>query len=246
MRRKGKQPRNISVISFIPAIAEEVGKGDRKPAAKPKCKHCGKIGHSDDNCWSLEKNAKKRPATYRVANTIAKKQKVAATTSSASTAALFTEEQLSVMMKKVMSSMKEKYGNRKKPKRQVRFEDSNSSSDSDDKPNSDNVSPYSLNYTYFFDYHRNVEAPLHKRQKVEHYSAEIIVEIVDSKNNLVPIRALLDTGTSETILLKRFLSPNSPKGYKGAPVTWKTLGGNFTTHRRAKIQFAKLFRGLFT
>jgi hypothetical protein len=34
--------------------------------------------------------------------------------------------------------MKEKYGNRKKPKRQVRFEDSSSSSDSDDKPNSDN------------------------------------------------------------------------------------------------------------
>jgi hypothetical protein len=113
-----------------------------------------------------------------------------------------------------------------------------SSSDSDDKPNSDNVSPYSLNYAYLFDYHRNVEAPLHKRQKVEQYSAEIIVEIVDSKNNLVPIRALLDTGTLETILLKHFLSPNSPKGYKGASVTWKTLGGNFTTHRRAKIQFA--------
>jgi hypothetical protein len=113
--------------------AEEVGKGDRKPAAKPKCKHCGKIGHSDDNCWSLEKNAKKRPANYRVANTVAKKQKVAAATSSASTAALFTEEQLSVMMKKVMSSMKEKYGNRKKPKCQVQFEESSSSSDSDNK-----------------------------------------------------------------------------------------------------------------
>jgi hypothetical protein len=218
--------------------AEEVGKGDRKPAAKPKCKHCGKIGHSDDNCWSLDKNAKKRPTNYRTANAITKKPKVAATTGSPSTAALFTEEQMSVMMKKVMSSMKEKYGNKKKPKRQVRFEEDSSSSDSDDKNNSGNVSPYSLNYTYLFDYHRNIEAPLHKRRKVEHYSAEIIVEIVDSKNNLVPIRALLDTGTSETILLKRFLSPNSPKGYKGAPVTWKTLGGNFTTHRRAKIQFA--------
>jgi hypothetical protein len=39
--------------------ADKNGKGDRKPAAKPKCKHCGKIGHSEDNCWSLEKNAKK-------------------------------------------------------------------------------------------------------------------------------------------------------------------------------------------
>jgi hypothetical protein len=83
--------------------AKEVGKGDRKPAAKPKCKHCGKIGHSDDNCWSLEKNAKKRLANYRTANAIAKKPKVAVTTGSPSTAALFTEEQLSVMMKKVMA-----------------------------------------------------------------------------------------------------------------------------------------------
>jgi hypothetical protein len=156
-----------------------------------------------------------------------------------STAALFTEEQVSVMMKKVMASMKERYGKKKKPKRQVQFEDEHSSSDSDsdDKNVSGNDSSYLL-YTYLFDYNRTMEAPPHKRRKVEHYSAEIIVEIVDSKNNVVPIRALLDTGTSETILLKRFLAPNSPKGYKGAPVTWKTLGGNFVTHGRAKIQFA--------
>jgi hypothetical protein len=96
--------------------AEEVGKGDQKPAAKPKCMHCGKIGHSDDNCWSLEKNAKKRPANYHTANAIAKKPKVAAATSSANTAALCTEEQLLVMMKKVISSMKENNGNKKKAK----------------------------------------------------------------------------------------------------------------------------------
>jgi hypothetical protein len=140
------------------------------------------------------------------------------------------------MMKKVMASVKEKYGDKKKPKRQVQFEDDDSSSNSDSGNNNNgNVSSYSLNYTYLFDYRRNMEAPLHKRQKVEHYSAKIIVEIVDSNNNLVPIRALLDTGTSETILLKQFLSLNCPRGYKGAPVTWKTLGGNFVTQRRAKI-----------
>jgi hypothetical protein len=73
------------------------------------------------------------------------------------------------MMKRVMASMKSKYGQEKKPKRQVRFEEETSSSDSDsDKNNSSNVSPYSLNYTYLFDYHRTVEAPLHKRRKIEH------------------------------------------------------------------------------
>jgi hypothetical protein len=79
---------------------------------------------------------------------------------------------------------------------------------------------------------------MHKRENAAHFSGEIIVEIVDSQNKVVPIRALLDTGTSETILLNQFLSPNSPRGYKGAPVSWKTLGGTFVTHRRAKIQFA--------
>jgi hypothetical protein len=58
--------------------ANEAEKGDKKPAAKPKCKHCGKIGHSEDNCWSLEKNAKKRPANYCTANAIIKKPKTAA------------------------------------------------------------------------------------------------------------------------------------------------------------------------
>jgi hypothetical protein len=28
------------------------------------------------------------------------------------------------------------------------------------------------------------------------------------------------------------------RGYKGAPVKWKTLGGNFITHHQARIQFA--------
>jgi hypothetical protein len=105
--------------------ADEAEKGDQKPAAKPKCKHCGKIGHSDDNCWSLDKNAKKRPANYRTANAIRKKPKVAAAASSTNTAALFTEEQVSVMMKRVMASMKDKYGHKKKPKRQVRVEEEN-------------------------------------------------------------------------------------------------------------------------
>jgi hypothetical protein len=46
---------------------------------------------------------------------------------------LFTEEQVSVMMDKVMASMKEKYGGKKKPKRQVQFsrEPSDSGRDSD-------------------------------------------------------------------------------------------------------------------
>jgi hypothetical protein len=221
---------------------DKAEKEDRKPSAKPKCPICGKIGHREDNCWSSGKNAKKREAASQSANPILKKSKYATTTSSATTAALFTEEQVSVMMKNVMSSLKEKYGGDKKPKRQVHFSDidsdSDSNSSSDKKSNNKKDIPYSLAYTYLFDRTRIMEAPMHQRQDVARYSAEIIVEIVDSTNNIVPIRALLDTGTSETIILKSYLSSNTIRGYKGTPVKWKTLGGNFETHRQAQIQFA--------
>jgi hypothetical protein len=49
-----------------------------------------------------------------------------------------------------------------------------------------------------------MEVPAHQRKNQARYSAEIIVEIVDSQNKVVPIRALLDTGTSEMILLNPF------------------------------------------
>jgi hypothetical protein len=56
-------------------------KGDRKPSAKPKCNICGKFGHRDDNCWTLD--AKKREAASQSANPILKKLKYATTTTSA-------------------------------------------------------------------------------------------------------------------------------------------------------------------
>jgi hypothetical protein len=117
--------------------AEKKGKSDRKPSAKPTCKHCGKIGHRDENCWTLDKNAKKRPASFQTTNSILKKSKYAKKKSGSSTEAHFTEEQVSVMMGQVMASMKEKYGGNKKTKHQVHLSDSDSNSDSDrnDKKN---------------------------------------------------------------------------------------------------------------
>jgi hypothetical protein len=83
----------------------------------------------------LEKNSKKRPANFQTTNSILKKSKYAKKPESSGTKALFTEEQVSVMMGKVMASIKEKYGGKKKPKRQVQFSDSDSDSDSIDKKN---------------------------------------------------------------------------------------------------------------
>jgi len=55
---------------------------------------------------------------------------------------------------------------------------------------------------------------------------------------IVPIRALLDTGTSATIILRKYVEPGCADGYKGKPVAWSTLGGKFETRWRALIDFA--------
>ena len=42
-----------------------------------------------------------------------------------------------------------------------------------------------------------------KKAKVGHYTAEIVIEIVDRNVKIVPIRGLLDTGTTGEILLRK-------------------------------------------
>jgi hypothetical protein len=82
----------------------------------------------------------------------------------------------------------------------------------------------------------NVQPPK-KKQKVTHYSAEILVEIQDRNGDYVPIRALLDTGTSATPLLRDFVAKGHAKGYKHQPTKWSTLGGSFVTNRKALVDF---------
>jgi predicted aspartyl protease len=47
-----------------------------------------------------------------------------------------------------------------------------------------------------------------------HYSAEVVVEIEDRHGNLVPIRALIDTGTSSSIVLREFVAKDAPSHTK--------------------------------
>ena len=52
--------------------------------------------------------------------------------------------------------------------------------------------------------------------------------------NKVPIRILLDSGTSSTILLRPFV--NKLSKHLGPPIKWKTMGGSFITQRKALIE----------
>ena len=80
-------------------------------------------------------------------------------------------------------------------------------------------------------------APRAKRSKDTHYVAELIVKVEDKKANLHPIRALLDTGTSHTIILREFVKKGRAKGYKGKATCGEQWGGTFMTNQRVLIDF---------
>ena len=70
-----------------------------------------------------------------------------------------------------------------------------------------------------------------------HYSTEIIVEIEGRDGNLVPVRGLLDTGTSSSIVLRQFVRKERAESYQGKRTEWATLGGKFTTIHYVLINF---------
>ena len=84
--------------------------------------------------------------------------------------------------------------------------------------------------------------PPSKKPKTFHYSAEVVVELEDANGNIVPIRALLDTGATHSIVLKQFAQKGSTSRYKTKPLKWNTMGGKFVTRKKAKfnIKFPEL------
>jgi hypothetical protein len=44
-------------------------------------------------------------------------------------------------------------------------------------------------------------------------------------------------GMTATMLLKTFVQPSTSSKYKGPPVRWRTLGGVYTTKKKAKVNF---------
>jgi hypothetical protein len=62
------------------------------------------------------------------------------------------------------------------------------------------------------------------------YTADIIVEIKNRDGTVMPIRALLDIGTTATIILRDFVGNGRARTNKKKRTKWKTLGGTFTTN----------------
>jgi hypothetical protein len=91
--------------------------------------------------------------------------------------------------------------------------------------------------------------PFSKRIKLKHepekaqesvpvqYTADIIVEIKNRDGTVVPMRALLDTGTTATIILREFVGKGRARTNTKKRTKWKTLGGTFTTNYESLLEF---------
>jgi hypothetical protein len=91
--------------------------------------------------------------------------------------------------------------------------------------------------------------PFSKRIKLKHepeaaqenkpvqYTADIIVEIKNRDVTVVPMRALLDTGTTATIILREVVGNGRALTNTNKRTKWKTLGGTFTTNYESLLDF---------
>jgi hypothetical protein len=91
--------------------------------------------------------------------------------------------------------------------------------------------------------------PFSKRIKLKHepeeaqenkpvqYTADIITEIKNRDGTVVPTRALLDTGTTATIILREFVGNGRARTNAKKRTKWKALGETFTTNYKSLLDF---------
>ena len=77
-----------------------------------------------------------------------------------------------------------------------------------------------------------------KKQKLKHVVPVLIGNLQKSlgKPKYEPIRVLLDSGTTGTIILHKYVQKLRTRQSQ-KPTLWKTKGGNFTTAQECKILF---------
>jgi hypothetical protein len=56
-------------------------------------------------------------------------------------------------------------------------------------------------------------------------------------STVLPMRALLDTGTTDTIILREFVGKSRECTYTKTGTKWKALGGTFTTNYESLLDF---------
>jgi transposase InsO family protein len=215
-RKRGKKPKDQS------GSGNQSAKNKPASSRKEACKHCGKWHNvPDSDCWTLDKPpAKKQKVSFKGGSSKPKSEK-----------SYMTKEEFSNMIAALPMF---KNGTKVKKRKVTPDKEDNSISDSHSNHHSSDssVSEYTNEYIY------NVDRDRNKKLKTAHYTTEVIVEIKDRHGETVPIRCLLDTGTSATIILREYVAKGKKKGFKEPQLTkWSTMGGVFTTKRKALLEF---------
>ena len=202
-----------------------------------KCGRCGKPGHATNKCWDDPKNSSKRPPNYRGAGGDPPNKRIKKGKEEVN----FTAEQMSYLVSHFKCLKK----NPDRRKRRVILSDSESEDEATNhflaipnknaKESSDNEDSTS-DSDYFPPTHSSyVIGRTNKKRKIVHNGCELVVQIKNEKGEIVPVRALCDTGTTSTIILRAFV--RGTDAAKGNATTWRTMGGNFVTHKKALIKF---------
>jgi len=208
------------------------------------CKHCKKTNHNSDDCWFKDKKEGKgkKPDEKKKSNG----QKWNAEQFSAMTKAMFQYMKANGDLKPAVKKRpvsadsdeesKHMFHSTANPSDQGN--DSASEGEiSSDNESSDSEASESAYITSPRIFRNDSLKPLVKRRRTMQLTPEIIVEITDKKGKIVPIRALLDTGTSATLLLRKFIAPGTRKTSESHTTKWTTLGGSFKTTKQAKTIF---------
>ena len=231
-----------------------------------KCKHCGKVGaHAEDDCWELDKNKDKRPkgwksvkgenaiesttfslkSDYVVPGEIQRDQKRLKITTDVTNSLHSIESQAkapaqeSTSRKRNLATMED---TSQREAKELQYEtfcpmvamlSQNSDKSISNEEEFDGYPDYLKEYLHPF-FNRD---ELTKKAKLGHYTAEIVVEILDRNGKLVPIRGLLDTGATSSLLLRDFVKKGRANGYSGKTTEWKTKGGIFKTKKKALVDF---------
>ena len=206
-----------------------------------KCKYCKKmVTHEAKDCWSKPGNEDKIPSWIK-----SKRRKTDTSSSTSKKIPSFTGDQLSFLIENAHFAAKKGKRTKSIKKRKITYKHhSESESDHNEEGNvihkmtqfvdSDDVTTNSEQSENYF-MTTNLFSRPRKRKKTGQLTTEVVGEIVSRQKTLTPIRCLFDTGTTSTIVLKRFALELSK--YKGERTRWRTMGGSFETKRKAKIDF---------
>jgi Reverse transcriptase (RNA-dependent DNA polymerase) len=197
-----------------------------------KCARCGKPGHATNNCWHDPKNEAKKPPKFGGIPTGSKNPKKGGEVN-------FSAEQMNYLMANFQVLKK----NRESNKRRVILSDSESDEEetnhflalSQKNRKKSRINEDSSDSDYLLPTHSCYAiGRANKKRKIIHNGCELVVQLKNKKGEIVPVRALCDTGTTSTIILSEFVRELSAKEHA---TTWRTMGGNFTTTKKAVVKF---------